>query len=166
MKNSFEHLPYRPCVGITLFNNAGHVFVGERIDTPGAWQMPQGGIERSENVENAALRELKEEIGTKNAKVIKIHEETICYDLPIELCQKHWNGQYRGQEQYWVAMQFTGKDSDINLNADDKPEFSTWQWVPLGQTLNLIVPFKKEVYQKVIAAFKDLPDSMPDQNHL
>lgn len=147
---------YRPCVGIALFNENGKVFVGERIDTPGAWQMPQGGIDPNEDIQVAAYRELKEEIGTNNATIIKIKQETIKYDLPPELAQKHWNGRYVGQEQTWIAMRFEGDDSDIILDADDHPEFSKWQWVDLQDTLNLIVPFKRQTYEKIIAAFSDL----------
>ena len=153
---SKDSLPYRPCAGIALFNNEGKVFVGERIDTPGAWQMPQGGIEQGEDLHLAALRELKEEIGTDKAELIRIYEETICYDLPDHLIGVLWNGKYRGQEQYWIAMRFTGSDTDIALDADDHPEFSKWQWVDLKDTLELIVPFKKDVYTEVIKAFKGL----------
>jgi putative (di)nucleoside polyphosphate hydrolase len=149
-------LPYRSCVGIALFNKDGKVFVGERIDTPGAWQMPQGGIDPDEDILQAALRELKEEIGTDNAFLLKIREEKIKYDLPEPLRQKLWGGQYVGQEQTWVAMRFEGQDSDIKLDADERPEFSSWQWVWLEDTLDLIVPFKKETYLKVIEAFSDL----------
>lgn len=154
-----EELPYRPCAGIALFNDKGQVFVGERIDTPGAWQMPQGGIEAGEDLHLAALRELKEEIGTDKAELIRVHEETICYDLPDHLIGTFWHGKYRGQEQHWIAMRFTGTDSDIVLDADEHPEFSKWQWVDLEETLELIVPFKKSVYEQVINAFKDLPTS-------
>lgn len=150
-----NNLPYRSCVGIALFNNDGKVFVGERIDTPGAWQMPQGGIDEGEDIEAAALRELKEEIGTDNATLIKVHSEKIRYDLPPELQKKLWNGQYAGQEQTWVAMRFNGKDADIDLEDHDHPEFLKWQWVDLNETLDLIVPFKRDTYQKIIAAFQD-----------
>ncbi len=148
------NLPYRPCVGIALFNNEGKVFVGERIDTPEAWQMPQGGIDEGEDIEAAALRELKEEIGTNNATLLKIHDQKIRYDLPPELQKRLWNGQYAGQEQTWVAMRFDGQDSDIVLDADARPEFSKWQWVDLDKTIDLIVPFKRKTYERVISAFK------------
>lgn len=148
-------LPYRPCVGIALFNADGKVFVGERIDTPGAWQMPQGGIDEGEDLKVAALRELKEEIGTDKATLLRIHDKKIPYDLPPHLLGKLWGGQYGGQIQTWVAMRFTGNDSDIDLEADDHPEFSRWQWVPLEETTDLIVPFKKDTYLKVIEAFRE-----------
>lgn len=149
-------LPYRPCVGITLFNAQGLVFVGERLDNPGAWQMPQGGIDANEEVEKAAFRELKEEIGTDNAEIIKIHNQTLKYDLPDHLMGRLWGGKYRGQEQTWVAMRFLGQDNDINLHAHTFPEFGAWQWVELNNILDFIVPFKRETYQAVITAFTDL----------
>ena len=149
---------YRPCVGITLFNSKNEVFVGERIDTPGAWQMPQGGIDPNEDLLDAAKRELKEEIGTDNAELIKIHNSPIRYELPGDLANKLWDGRYAGQEQIWVAYRFTGQDNDIQLDAFDPPEFKAWQWVDLKNTLDLIVPFKRETYQKVIEAFSDITD--------
>ncbi|MDH5723528.1 MAG: RNA pyrophosphohydrolase [Alphaproteobacteria bacterium] len=151
-------LPYRPCVGICLFNAIGQVFVGERIDTPGAWQMPQGGIDENELIEDTALRELREEIGTDKAELLKIAAETICYDLPEHLVTSLWNGKYRGQEQHWVAMRFTGCSEDIDLNAHSPAEFSSWQWVELHKTLDLIVPFKRKVYEFVIDQFSDITD--------
>jgi putative (di)nucleoside polyphosphate hydrolase len=148
-------LPYRPCVAVALFNANGKVFVGERIDTPGAWQMPQGGIDPDENLLIAAKRELKEEIGTDKASLLKVHEPNIKYDLPPHLLGKLWGGQYGGQEQTWVAMRFEGHDSDVRLDADDHPEFSKWQWVALEDTLDLIVPFKRATYEKIIGAFEE-----------
>ena len=155
-------LPYRPCVGIALFNNEGKVFVGERIDTPGAWQMPQGGIDPNEDLMTAALRELKEEIGTDKAELLKVHEQKIRYDLPPHLMgEGHegrvlWDGKYRGQEQTWVAFRFTGEDKDIALDGFEHPEFSQWKWIDLKETLEWIVPFKKETYRQVISAFSKI----------
>lgn len=148
-------LPYRPCVGVALFNDKGQVFVGERIDTPNAWQMPQGGIDDGEDLLIAALRELKEEIGTDKASLLKIHEQKIKYNLPDHLVGKFWDGKYQGQEQTWVAMLFDGQDIDIQLDADERPEFNKWKWVNLDETLDLIVPFKRKTYLQVIAAFKE-----------
>lgn len=150
-----KELPYRPCVGIMLLNADGYVFAGERIDSPGAWQMPQGGIDEGEDLKIAAFRELKEEIGTDKAAILKIMDDTTTYDLPPHL-KGLWGGKYRGQEQHWIAMRFTGQDSDIKLDADDHPEFSRWRWVDFEELLRLIVPFKRETYQQVIEAFKDL----------
>lgn len=149
-------LPYRPCAGIVLFNDDNHVFVGERIDKPGAWQMPQGGIDPGEDVKTAAFRELKEEVGTDKAEIIRVAQETVRYDLPDDLLEKLWNSRYRGQEQTWVAMRFQGQDSDIDLNSHDPAEFLAWQWVPLEKTVDLIVPFKRETYRQIISLFADL----------
>lgn len=148
---------YRPCVGIALFNNEGKVFVGERIDTPGAWQMPQGGIDEGEDLNLAALRELKEEIGSDKADILEILDEKIRYETPLEIrykLQKIWGKPYIGQEQTWIAMRFNGSNDDIKLDAFDHPEFSQWQWVALEDTLDLIVPFKRKTYEKLITAFK------------
>lgn len=149
---------YRPCVGICLFNQHGQVFVGERIDTPGAWQMPQGGIDAGEEITHAAFRELEEETGIipERAQILRIGAQTITYDLPDEMIAALWNGAFHGQEQTWVAMRYTGEDILINLQAHNPPEFSQWQWIDLERTIDLIVPFKRKTYQKVIALFKDL----------
>lgn len=152
--SNLDQRPYRTCVGVALFNDEGQVFLGERIDTPDAWQMPQGGIDPGEDITTAAFRELKEEIGTDKAEIIEIMDHTVHYDLPPHLMDKLWNGQYRGQEQYWVAMRFTGQDDDIDLEGDDRPEFSKWKWEDLQEVPLLIVPFKRDVYQQVIAAFQ------------
>jgi putative (di)nucleoside polyphosphate hydrolase len=144
---------YRPCVGIALLNQQGQVFVGERIDTPGAWQMPQGGIDPGEDIAEASMRELAEEIGTRKATILKIIEETVRYDLPPDLRQKLWGGRYAGQEQTWVVARFDGHDSDINLaavGAGIPAEFSQWKWVRLEDTVSMIVPFKREAYKRVI----------------
>ncbi len=154
--NNINNLPYRQCVGIALFNTQSQVFVGERIDTPNAWQMPQGGIDKNENPKDAAIRELEEEIGTNKAEIIMVSRKKIKYELPLDLIPKLWNGKYRGQEQIWVAARFTGNDNDINLNAFDPPEFQNWQWVDLNKTIDLIVPFKRDIYREVINMFKTI----------
>lgn len=151
-----SELPYRPCVGIALFNDDNHVFVGERIDNPGAWQMPQGGIDEGETIEEAFFREMEEEIGSTLAEIIKVHDTPLRYDLPPHLLGKLWNGKYCGQEQIWIAARYMGLDSDINIHAHRQPEFQAWQWSPMDEILDLIVPFKRNTYKEVIAAFQDI----------
>lgn len=153
MSTRSQKLPYREGVGIMLFNKDGLVFVAKRIDmTSEAWQMPQGGIDAGETPLQAAMRELKEEIGTDKAIVTCESRDWYLYDLPEELIGKVWGGRYRGQRQKWYAMRFTGTDSDINIDTED-PEFSQWQWVPLQQLPDLIVPFKRKLYQALIDEF-------------
>jgi putative (di)nucleoside polyphosphate hydrolase len=145
-------LPYRPCVGIMLFNRDGRVFVGKRIDqTVEGWQMPQGGIDKGESPKQAALRELKEEVGTDKAEIISEMEDWITYDLPKHLIGVAFHGKYRGQKQKWFALRFTGEDGDIDLTTHE-PEFSAFRWVDLKTLPSLIVPFKRDTYKAVIAA--------------
>lgn len=155
-KAGYKNLPYRACVGIALFNGEGKVFVGERLDNPGAWQMPQGGIDEGESIEAAFYRELEEEIGTSNAEILKILDEPLRYELPPHLLGRLWGGKYGGQEQTWIAARFIGQDADININAHRWPEFQAWRWVDLGEILDLVVPFKRDTYRKVIEAFRNL----------
>ncbi|MGQ0527540.1 MAG: RNA pyrophosphohydrolase [Alphaproteobacteria bacterium] len=147
---------YRPCVGVALFNCEGLVFVGERIDTPDAWQMPQGGLNDGETVEQAAFRELFEEIGTHNAEILQVAPRKLRYELPPQTAENLWKSRYIGQEQSWVAARFLGSDAEINIHADATPEFSAWQWVKLEKTIDLIVPFKRDVYHEVIGMFGHL----------
>ena len=146
-------LPYRPCAGIMLLNNEGKVFVGNRIDTTmEAWQMPQGGIDEGEDIEEAALRELEEEIGTRNVEIIAKTDDWLYYDLPDHLIGKVWGGNYRGQKQVWFLMRFLGEDSEINLDFHH-PEFDIWRWQDPAHLVEMIVPFKRELYQQVLDAF-------------
>ncbi len=160
MNPKFAELPYRPCAGIMLANTEGKVFVGQRIDKApegDAWQMPQGGIDEGEDAEKAALRELVEETGIapELVDVIARSRNEHFYDLPDELLGKIWKGKYRGQRQWWFLMRFKGKDSDINIETD-YPEFSRWQWVSPERLPQLIVPFKKRLYESLVAEFGDL----------
>lgn len=152
-------LPYRPCVGIALFNREGLVFAAERIDTPGAWQMPQGGIDKGETPQQAALREMEEEIGTNAAEIIAEHPDWLTYDLPLDLLGRAWKGKYRGQKQRWFALRFTGTDSDIDI-VTKHPEFRVWRWLPLADLPALIVPFKRPVYEAVAQGFAGIPDRL------
>lgn len=150
----FAYLPYRPCVGVMLLNAENRVFVGQRIDTrTEAWQMPQGGIDPGEEPRQAALRELGEEIGTNKASFLAESREWMKYDLPEHLVPTIWGGRYRGQEQKWFCMRFEGTDADINLETKE-PEFRAWQWLEPHKLPDLIVPFKKELYRKVLEEFR------------
>lgn len=149
-------LLYRPCAGVMLVNREGRVFVGQRLDSKlDAWQMPQGGIDPGEDAYTAALRELGEETGVLPDKVELVAEapDELFYDLPPELVGKVWKGQWRGQRQRWFLFRFLGKDSDINI-ATSHPEFRSWRWAEPDDLPVLIVPFKKALYEAVLAAFR------------
>ena len=148
-------LPYRPCAGIMLLNADGKVFVGKRIDSDlDAWQMPQGGIDPGEDAQVAAIRELGEETGIAPhlIEVVAQSAGEHLYDLPPEMVGIIWKGKYRGQSQRWFLMRFLGEDADVNI-ATDHPEFEAWQWVAPSQLVDLIVPFKKELYANVVGEF-------------
>lgn len=151
-----RELPYRPGVGIMLLSRDARVFVGQRIDrTAEAWQMPQGGIDDEEDPRAAAFRELKEEIGTDRAEIVAETDGWLTYDLPPELIGKVWGGRFRGQKQKWYAMRFLGQDGDIDL-ATGHPEFDAWRWVRPDELPELIVPFKRDLYRRVLAEFSRL----------
>ncbi len=159
-------LPYRPCVGVVLLSADGRVFIGERRDVgeegkslSNPWQMPQGGIDEGEAPETAARRELAEETGVVSASLLAETPEWVRYDLPAELVGKAWKGRYRGQMQKWFAFRFEGDESEINVLAPPgghKPEFSSWRWEGLENVPALVVPFKRAVYEQVVAAFRHL----------
>jgi putative (di)nucleoside polyphosphate hydrolase len=146
---------YRSAVGVMLLSRTGEVFVARRIDMPmlPAWQMPQGGIDPGETPVQAALRELKEEIGTDKAEILGESSTWLKYDLPPELARGMWGGRYRGQRQKWFAMRFTGNDTDIDL-ATDHPEFDAWKWILPERLPEVIVPFKRQLYIDILAEFR------------
>ena len=139
-----------------LLNPHNLVFVAKRIDmTSEAWQMPQGGIDQGEEPQAAALRELMEETGTDKAVIVQESREWLAYDLPDHLVPKLWKGRYRGQRQKWFAMRFSGTDSDINI-ATEHPEFCEWKWVAMEELPDIIVPFKRDMYQQLVDEFSSL----------
>lgn len=145
-------MSYRACVGIALFNTAGKVFVGQRIDRMvEAWQMPQGGVDPGETAEQALWRELGEEVGLTTAEFVAALPGTYRYDLPEHLARSLWNGAYKGQEQQWFALLHRGADNAINIKTAH-PEFQEWRWAELEELLNLIVPFKRDVYAQFLPA--------------
>jgi putative (di)nucleoside polyphosphate hydrolase len=147
---------YRPCVGIFLLNRDREVFVGQRLDTPGdAWQMPQGGIDPGEATAEAGLREMREEIGTDKARLLRESAVWRSYDLPPAIARRLWGGRYRGQAQKWLAFLFEGEDGDIRLDSPH-PEFSAWRWIRPDRLGQVIVPFKRDVYLSVVDEFRPL----------
>ena len=153
---AFDLRPYRLGTGIVLLNSLGHAFVARRIDTSeAAWQFPQGGIDDGETPLEAARREMLEEIGTDRAQLLAESADWIAYDLPRDLADRAWRGRFRGQRQKWFAFRFLGTDADINL-ATAHPEFSEWRWMKLAEVPALIVPFKRHLYDQVVAEFAPL----------
>lgn len=158
---------YRPCVGIMVINPQGLVWLGRRVGAPDDaegqghwWQMPQGGIDDGEDPRVAALRELEEETGITSADVIGETVEWLTYDLPDHLVGIAWGGRFRGQKQKWFAVRFRGEDGEINIDppldsAHDK-EFDTWDWVAADTLVEKVVPFKRDVYENVVAALGHL----------
>lgn len=149
-----EALPYRKGVGLMIVNKEKKILLGKRIDTKiEAWQMPQGGIDIGETPSKAAMREMKEEIGCSNARIIAESKNWYSYELPDFLIPKLWKGAYRGQQQKWFLIQFKGKDEDINVNTEN-PEFVDWKWESLKNITKIIVPFKKKLYNSIFREFE------------
>ncbi len=162
-----EDLPYRPCVGIMVLNKAGHVWAGRRMvegnseydGSPQLWQMPQGGIDAGEDALPAAIRELYEETGIKSVSLLAEASRWINYDLQPELIGIGLRGKYRGQTQRWFAFRFEGDESEIAINpppGGHQAEFDAWEWKPMQDLPGLIVPFKRAVYDQVVAEFAHL----------
>lgn len=151
--SSVEENGFRRGVGIVLTNASGHVFVGQRCDMVGeAWQMPQGGIDDGETPLTAALRELYEEVGTRNVDVVIATENWLSYEFPSDLLALMPAVRWKGQTQRWFLMRFLGSDSEIRI-ATEHPEFSKWRWVSVNELIELIVPFKREIYRRVLREF-------------
>ena len=163
MSDSKLIMAYRPCVGVMLLNKQGLVWIGRRFQKQNDdgvghwWQMPQGGIDEGEDTALAAKRELEEETAVRSAEIIAEAPGWYNYDLPEHLIGHSWKGKYRGQTQKWFAMRFLGDDSEINLAPPGhKQEFDQWRWAPIDEITDLIVPFKKPVYEQVVKAFRHL----------
>lgn len=162
----YEDLPYRPCVGVTLLNRDGHVFVGRRtegpehIDETHVWQMPQGGLDPGEEPFACALRELYEESSIKSVEHLGEVDDWLTYDIPRAIVGQAWKGKYRGQKQKWFALRFTGQETEIDVERPGggahKPEFAAWRWVPMQDLPDLVVPFKRPVYERVVKEFAHL----------
>jgi putative (di)nucleoside polyphosphate hydrolase len=160
---SFEDLPYRPCVGVMVLNKAGLAFIGRRssgpehIDATHVWQMPQGGIDHGEDPWPAALRELYEETSIRSVERLGEIADWLSYDLPGDRVLHAWGGKYRGQTQKWFALRFTGDDREIDVlspgGGAHKPEFLAWKWEPIASLPGLVVPFKRPVYERLVAEF-------------
>ena len=152
------HDNYRKGVGIFLINESKKLWVGKRLDFKNQyWQMPQGGIDNGELPENAMKRELLEETGLdENYKVIRKTKGWLTYDLPKTMIQRVWQGKFLGQKQIWYACLFFGNDNQVNINYTNKPEFCKWKWIEPSQSIDLAVPFKRNLYKNILDEFKDL----------
>ena len=156
MDRKLQDLPLRNGVGIVLLNNNNKIFVAKRIDNPkNFWQMPQWGVDKNENLLNAAYRELKEETRIENVKLIKELDGFMTYELPSNLIGIIWKGRYRGQKLKWFVMKFLGNDNEININTRN-PEFLDWKWIELDKITEVVVKFKLEVYKKVKKEIKKI----------
>ncbi len=149
MNKKISNLPLRKGVGIVLLNKENKIFVAKRIDNPkNFWQMPQGGVDRNENYQEAALRELKEETSIESVVIIKEIDKKLTYILPDHLIGIIWKGRFKGQTQKWFVMRFTGNESEININTKN-PEFLDWKWINLEDLPKIAVNFKLNVYKNL-----------------
>ena len=148
---------YRKCVGMMILNQDNSILVGRRLDHPsGFWQMPQGGIDNNEVPQDAVWREMKEEIGTNNVKLIFTSSQWLNYEIPEEtLIKLPWGKKYIGQTQKWFVFRFIGEDNEINVGTEN-PEFSEWKWISHKDILNNVVPFKKNLYIEVLKEFNSI----------
>ena len=156
-----DNIVYRQGVGLMILNFQGKALVGQRCDTKNlvtdggsAWQMPQGGIDSNETPWQAALREMKEEIGTVNVRLIASSRGWLTYDFPEPLRSTLWGGRFYGQTQKWFLLEFLGNDGEINIHTRH-PEFVSWQWIAVQELPNMIVSFKHDLYLKVLEEFKE-----------
>ena len=148
--NKSKNLPLRLGVGIVLLNSDNKVFVGKRIDNPvNFWQLPQGGVDKNEDLLSAANRELKEETSVESVKLIKEIDNWLTYELPKNLLGKIWKGKYRGQKQKWFIMKFVGNEEEINIKTKNA-EFREWKWINVNQLINVVVSFKLDVYKSIV----------------
>jgi putative (di)nucleoside polyphosphate hydrolase len=161
-----QDLPYRRCVGLTVLNAKGDVFIGRRtggpehVDLTHQWQMPQGGLDPGEEPYDCALRELYEETNIKSVERLGVIDDWLSYDIPEDILRQAWSGKYRGQTQKWFALRFTGDEREINVThpggGKHKPEFLTWRWEKMENLPGLVVPFKRPVYERVVKEFSKL----------
>jgi putative (di)nucleoside polyphosphate hydrolase len=164
MTDDRSSLPLRPAVGIAVFSHDGRVFVGRRLrGQVGTWQMPQGGIDDGETPLGAALRELEEETGIVDILVLGEIPEWLTYELPTDApYTPRWASRYRGQAQRWFAVRYLGEDAAIDLRTEH-PEFDAWRWVTLAEACELVVAFKRPVYDRVAEAFEVYAQRVDDQ---
>ena len=149
-------LPLRIGVGAVLLNKKNQVYVGKRRDNPvNKWQMPQGGVDNNEKLVDALKRELYEETSVKSYEIIHELDRWLTYELPENLLGKIWRGKYRGQKQKWFILRFSGEESEINVNTK-KPEFLEWKWVDIESLPDIIVDFKKKVYEELLMEIKKI----------
>jgi putative (di)nucleoside polyphosphate hydrolase len=159
----FEELPYRPCAGMAVLNQNGLIFIGRRVEGPEhidnvhVWQMPQGGIDEGEDPYPAALRELHEETNIRSVEKLGEIKDWLYYDIPRDIVGRAWKGRYRGQKQKWYAFRFVGDESEIDIAhpaGGHEPEFVEWRWELMENLPNLVVPFKRKVYEQVVREFR------------